>query len=320
MALESNISIGEVDKSTLQLCNFMGGYTSVVVVVGVIMNMCVIIGILRFFKRMDPYLMLVLSQGFCDLLSPLVAYPLSLASSFACTWLFGDGWCYYYGFVTSFAGYTSIFNLTAFAVERYVTFKFPLKRERVLSKRNMIIMISLVWIAGFVWAALPLMGISAYVKEGIGTMCSVRWHSDDSSDFYYSLSLIICAYLLPVFIILMCYKSFLGIIYSIMPRSRILGNPELQTENTSVERQQTFIVIFMVLWYNIAWLPYALVCFISVIGYPNLISLQAACIPGVFAKTSNIINPIIYCFICKQFRSTIFGKNKIAVSEKSENL
>nr|AGB67504.1 c-like opsin [Tripedalia cystophora] len=315
-----NTSLKESDSSQQygKFCIFMGSYIGCVVVIGAIMNSVVIFGLLRFRRDVDLSSSFIISQAFCDIICPLFAYPLSASSGFNCSWLYGYYGCQYYGFVTSYAGYASIFNLAVLSVERFVTLNYPLSRERMINRQNVTLAIVTLHTTAAVWAIIPWFGVSAYIPEGVGTMCSVQWHSDDDSTFLYSIFLIVGAYILPMMIIIYVYGRFLHEIYLLFPRASSFNNQEISQSAREIERQQTLLVFLMVMGYNLAWFPYALVCFISVIGYPEIISPVAASFPAVFAKTSNIVNPIIYCLLNKQFRTLLFRATRVSPGEEGQ--
>lgn len=61
-----------------------------------------------------------------------------------------------------------------------------------------------------------------------------------------------------------------------------------------------FMVITTVLCYLICWMPYGVVAMMATFGRPGLISPVASVIPSILAKTSTVINPVIYILMNKQ--------------------
>lgn len=66
------------------------------------------------------------------------------------------------------------------------------------------------------------------------------------------------------------------------------------------EQRVLFMVVIMVICYLLCWLPYGIMALLATFGPPGLVSPEASIIPSVLAKTSTVINPVIYVFMNKQ--------------------
>lgn len=66
------------------------------------------------------------------------------------------------------------------------------------------------------------------------------------------------------------------------------------------EQRVLFMVVTMVVCYLLCWLPYGIMALMATFGRPGLITPAASIVPSVLAKTSTVINPIIYIFMNKQ--------------------
>lgn len=58
----------------------------------------------------------------------------------------------------------------------------------------------------------------------------------------------------------------------------------------------------MVICYLLCWLPYGIMALLATFGPPGLVTPVASIVPSVLAKTSTVINPVIYVFMNKQVR------------------
>ncbi|KAI4899934.1 hypothetical protein NFI96_014532 [Prochilodus magdalenae] len=74
-------------------------------------------------------------------------------------------------------------------------------------------------------------------------------------------------------------------------------NPSLGRKR---EHRVLLMVIVMVVCYLLCWLPYGIMALLTTFGDPGLISAEASIVPSLLAKTSTVINPIIYIFMNKQ--------------------
>lgn len=68
------------------------------------------------------------------------------------------------------------------------------------------------------------------------------------------------------------------------------------------EQRVLFMVVIMVVCYLLCWLPYGVVALLATFGPPGLLTPEASIIPSILAKSSTVINPVIYVFMNKQVR------------------
>lgn len=52
--------------------------------------------------------------------------------------------------------------------------------------------------------------------------------------------------------------------------------------------------------YLLCWMPYGVVAMMATFGPPNIISPVASVVPSLLAKSSTVINPLIYILMNKQ--------------------
>ncbi len=95
--------------------------------------------------------------------------------------------------------------------------------------------------------------------------------------------------------------------------------------NTAVSRKREqrvlFMVVTMVVCYLLCWLPYGVMALLATFGRPGLVTPAASIIPSLLAKTSTVINPIIYIFMNKQVganRKTVLTVNQSVYKDASE--
>lgn len=69
-------------------------------------------------------------------------------------------------------------------------------------------------------------------------------------------------------------------------------------------RRREYHILFMVLTtaacYLLCWMPYGVVAMMATFGPPNIISPVASVVPSLLAKSSTVINPLIYILMNKQ--------------------
>lgn len=69
------------------------------------------------------------------------------------------------------------------------------------------------------------------------------------------------------------------------------------------EQRVLLLVVTMVVCYLLCWLPYGIMALVVTFGEPGLVTPEASIVPSLLAKTSTVINPIIYIFMNKQVRA-----------------
>uniref|UniRef100_A0A8C8DXR2 G-protein coupled receptors family 1 profile domain-containing protein n=1 Tax=Oryzias sinensis TaxID=183150 RepID=A0A8C8DXR2_9TELE len=86
-------------------------------------------------------------------------------------------------------------------------------------------------------------------------------------------------------------------------------------------------ILFMVLTtaacYLLCWMPYGVVAMMATFGPPNIISPVASVVPSLLAKSSTVINPLIYILMNKQVRKLmdgVFVKMKQRTLDKNKSI
>ncbi|XP_027020403.1 teleost multiple tissue opsin 2b isoform X2 [Tachysurus fulvidraco] len=138
----------------------------------------------------------------------------------------------------------------------------------------------------------PLLGWSSYGLEGAGTSCSVTWTDNSSKSHSYIICLLIFCLGLPVLVMVYSYGRLL---YAVKQLGKIRKTARRRDYHLLI------MVITTVVCYLLCWTPYSVVAIMATFGPPGIITPVASIIPSVLAKSSTVINPIIYIFMNKQF-------------------
>ncbi|KAI3366237.1 hypothetical protein L3Q82_010052 [Scortum barcoo] len=144
-----------------------------------------------------------------------------------------------------------------------------------------------------VWTVPPLLGWSSYGLEGAGTSCSVTWTERSLGSHSYIICLFVFCLGLPVLVMVYCYGRLL---HAVKQVGRIR-----RTAARHREFHILFMVITTVVCYLLCWMPYGIVAMMATFGRPGLISPVASIVPSILAKSSTVINPVIYILMNKQF-------------------
>ncbi|XP_059184170.1 opsin-3-like [Centropristis striata] len=269
----------------------MSVFLGSIMVFGFLNNLLVLVLFCRFKTLRTPVNMLLLNISVSDMLVCVCGTTLSFASSLRCRWLYGRSGCMWYGFVNSCFGIVSLVSLAVLSYERYST--LMVYNKRVSDYRKPLLAVGGSWLYSVVWTVPPLLGWSSYSLEGAGTSCSVTWTQRSSGSHSYVVCLFVFCLGVPVLAMMYCYGRLL---YAVKQVGRI---------RRTAARRREFHILFMVITtvacYLLCWMPYGVVAMMATFGRPGVISPIAAIIPSILAKSSTVINPVIYILMNKQF-------------------
>lgn len=262
-----------------------------IMVFGFLNNLLVLVLFCRFKSLRTPVNMLLLNISVSDMLVCACGTTLSFASSLHSRWLYGRRGCMWYGFVNSCFGIVSLISLSILSYDRYSTLMVYNKRSA--DYRKPLLAVGGSWLYSVIWTVPPLLGWSSYGLEGAGTSCSVSWTEKSARSHAYIICLFVFCLGLPVLVMVYCYSRLL---YAVKQVGRI--------RRTAARRREfhiLFMVITTVVCYLICWMPYGVVAMMATFGRPGLVSPVASVVPSILAKTSTVINPVIYILMNKQF-------------------
>uniref|UniRef100_A0A3P8SDB5 Teleost multiple tissue opsin 2b n=1 Tax=Amphiprion percula TaxID=161767 RepID=A0A3P8SDB5_AMPPE len=253
------------------------GFVVLSVVLGFIMtfgflnNFVVLLLFCKFKKLRTPVNMLLLNISVSDMLVCLFGTTLSFASSIRGKWLLGRSGCSWYGFINSCFGIVSLISLVSSPTTATGTLTVYNKRGPDTA--------SPVLAVGGSWL-------------GAGTSCSVSWtvntaHVDMPTSLPLPLS---CLGPTP-------FGFYDGPFSS--------HHLQVGKVRKTAARRREYHILFMVLTtaacYLLCWMPYGVVAMMATFGPPNIISPVASVVPSLLAKSSTVINPLIYILMNKKF-------------------
>ena len=264
--------------------------------------------------------MFILSIAFSDLSMSLVAVPMAWAANFKKKWPFGSTGCKIHAFLVFQFGLVAITHLTAATVERYLTISKSMTSSSLLSRRQTLLVIAVLWLYTLAFSVAPLIGFSRYDKEGLGASCSIVWDTDRSADYVYFTFVFLGCFIAPVCLILACNTRLLLIIKQLR-----LGmfnyHGQISEDIRRCFRQEKRALIrfsIMVFAFLTAYGPYAVVSVIVITRGSSAVHPVVLSMTAVFAKTSCVYNSLINVFSYERlrreaFKSVFFWKNSNAV-------
>ncbi|XP_067900250.1 opsin-3 [Heterodontus francisci] len=265
-------------------------------VVGFCNNLLMLVLYCKFKRLRTPTNLFLVNISISDLLLSVFGIIFTFVSCIKGRWVWDSAACVWDGFSNSLFGISSIMSLAVLAYERYIRVVTATAIDFSWAWRA----ITYIWLYSLAWTGAPLIGWNRYSLELHRLGCSVNWDSRNPSDTLFVLLLFLGCLLVPVGIIAYCYGN---ILYTI----RMLQNvQDLQSVRIAkiltCEKKVAKMCFFMISTFLICWVPYAIVSFMLVYGYTDIITPTVTIILSLLAKSSTTYNHIIYIFMSRKYR------------------
>ncbi|XP_004547363.2 opsin 4xb [Maylandia zebra] len=256
---------------------------------------------------------LIMNLAVSDFLMAFTQSPIFFINCLYKEWVFGEMGCKMYAFCGALFGISSMINLLAISIERYLVITKPLRAIHWSSKRRTTLAILVVWLYSLAWSLAPLVGWSSYIPEGLMTSCTWDYVTYTTASRSYTMMLCCFVFFIPLGIILYCY---LLMFLSIRKTGRELERLGTQVRKSTLIQQKSIrsewkmakIAFVVIVVYVLSWSPYACVTLISWSGHANILSPYSKTVPAIIAKASTIYNPIIYAIIHNKYRMALVEK------------
>ncbi|XP_030623912.1 opsin 4xa [Chanos chanos] len=288
-------------------------FVVVIGAVGVIGNVLVIYAFFSNKKLRTPPNYFIMNLAVSDFLMAITQSPIFFVNCLYKEWVFGEMGCKIYAFCGALFGITSMINLLAISIDRYIVITKPLQAIQWSSKRRTLLIILLVWLYSLAWSLAPLLGWSSYIPEGLMTSCTWDYVTSTPANKSYTLMLCCFVFFIPLGIISYCYFFMFLAIRSTSRDVEKLGSHVrkttlIQQQSIKTEWKLAKIAFVVIIVFVLSWSPYACVTLIAWAGYSNILSPYSKAVPAVIAKASAIYNPFIYAIIHSKYRDTLAEK------------
>ncbi|KAB0345263.1 hypothetical protein FD755_012475 [Muntiacus reevesi] len=289
---------------------------------GTPLNATVLVATLRYRKLRQPlnYILVNVSLGgfiYC-IFSVFIVFINSCYGYF----VFGRHVCALEAFLGCAAGLVIGWSLAFLAFERYIIICKPFGNFRFSSKHALIVVVA-TWIIGVGVSIPPFFGWSRFLPEGLQCSCGPDWYTVGTKYYseYYTWFLFIFCYIVPLSLICFSYSQLLGALRAVAAQQQESASTQ------KAEREVSHMVVVMVGSFCLCYTPYAALAMYIVNNRNHGVDLRLVTIPAFFSKSACVYNPIIYCFMNKQFRACIMemvcGKpmtdeSEVSSSQKTE--
>uniref|UniRef100_A0A8C7DKB2 Teleost multiple tissue opsin 3a n=1 Tax=Oncorhynchus kisutch TaxID=8019 RepID=A0A8C7DKB2_ONCKI len=260
--LSTNVSVRDTLVPQDTLDLSRQGHTVVAVCLGLIL-------VLGLFNNL---LVLFIFAKFRSLWTPINIILLNISVSDILVCMCGIPFSFAASFANSLFEIVSLVSLSILSYERYATVQRSTQAD-VSDFRKAWLCVWGSWLYSLLWTLPPFMGWSSNGLEGDGTSCSVQWTQRSPASVSYVVCLFIFCLLLPLMIMVYSYG---GILVSIRGVAKI--------NLLSAQRREQHILLMV----------------LSMVSC--LVTPVASVVPAVLAKSSTVINPVIYVLFNNQVR------------------
>ncbi|XP_043829037.1 neuropeptide FF receptor 2 [Dromiciops gliroides] len=259
----------------------------------------------------------ILNLAISDLLIGIFCMPTTLLDNIIAGWPFGSTVCKISGMVQGISVASSVFTLVAIAGDRFRCIVYPFKQKLTMQAALGIIVI--IWTLAITIispsAAMLHVQEEKHYRVRLSSpnetsslyWCREDWPSQEMKKIYTTV-LFANIYLVPLFILLLMYGR-IGISLSTTARPLRVKKTQEKSHMVSKKKQRVIKMLLIVaLLFMLSWLPLWTLMMLS--DYSNLSAYQLQVIniyvypfAHWLAFCNSSINPIIYGFFNKKFRS-----------------
>ncbi|XP_075583874.1 LOW QUALITY PROTEIN: short-wave-sensitive opsin 1 [Pelecanus crispus] len=271
-----------------------------VFVVGTPLNAVVLVVTVKYKKLRQPLNYILVNISFSGFVSCVFSVFTVFVSSSQGYFVFGKHMCSLEGFVGATGGLVTGWSLAFLAFERYIVICKPFGNFRFSSKHALLVVVA-TWAIGVGVAIPPFFGWSRYVPEGLQCSCGPDWYTVGTKykSEYYTWFLFIFCFIVPLSLIIFSYSQLLSALRAVAAQQQESATTQ------KAEREVSRMVVVMVGSFCLCYVPYAALAMYMVNNRDHGLDLRLVTIPAFFSKSACVYNPIIYCFMNKQFRACI---------------
>ncbi|MBN3272451.1 FPR1 protein, partial [Polyodon spathula] len=267
--------------------------------IGVPGNLFVIVIILRHIKHRSHTVVLILNLAVCDFVV-LISLPVWIYS-LADAWVFGEMFCKAMVYVIYSSMYGSVFLITLMSADRFVAIIYPFAMQDWKKKGFLLKALAVAWILAF------LFGVPAILTRRVGDVdgklqCTVQEYTSDVQEVVCLVLETLIGFVIPFSVLSICYACV----------GRRIKEMTFKTKQKS-----TMLIASVVIAFALCWFPHHIFNLMSVVSvlirksYPEVadrldeVTQTGVLVSGALAFISSSINPLLYAFAARRFRSSL---------------
>nr|AVD66334.1 G-protein coupled neuropeptide receptor [Tetranychus cinnabarinus] len=296
-------------------------------IIGIAGNIVVILTWAGRGKLRSPTTALLVSLAIADLLLLIVYVPLETLEYFAITWDVGGSVCKLSSYVKMLCGISSVLNLVAVSIERFLVIVYPIKARRLCtlstSRRGLLLVWSLAVILALPVVFTKRIHPITYYNSSTSATAYYCWDADDDWAAIIAIYQLLVMFVVPGVLMVICYFCVIqGLWVSTRTMASMTKNPatpitgSTSTNGTSNQNLQFWkglksrnfkvikMLIFVVLIFLFCWGPRLIINVVIKFGLQDynqtIYSARVTCYLLSFIHSA--LNPFIYGFMSTNFR------------------
>ncbi|KAK1161870.1 leukotriene B4 receptor 1-like [Acipenser oxyrinchus oxyrinchus] len=267
--------------------------------IGVPGNLLVIVIILRHIKHRSHTVVLILNLAVCDFVV-LVTLPVWIYS-LADSWVFGKTFCKAIVYVIYSSMYGSVLLITLMSADRFVAIIYPFALQYWKKKGVLLKVLAVIWILAF------LFGIPTILTQRVDDVdgklqCTVREYTSDMQEVVCLVLETLVGFAIPFSVLSICYACV----------GRRIKQMTFKTKQKSAS-----LIASVVIAFALCWFPHHMFNLMTVVSvlirksYPEAavrldeVAQTGVLVSGALAFISSCINPLLYAFAARRFRSSL---------------
>ncbi|CAM4579632.1 delta-type opioid receptor [Lepidochelys kempii] len=285
------------DPTSIAIAIAITALYSVVCVVGLLGNILVMYGIVRYTKMKTATNIYIFNLALADALATSTL-PFQSAKYLMETWPFGELLCKVVLSIDYYNMFTSIFTLTMMSVDRYIAVCHPVKALDFRTPAKAKIINVCIWVLSSV-IGVPIM-ILAVTKSKDGNVLCMLQFPDPAMywDTVTKICVFIFAFMVPILVITICY----GLMILRLKSVRLLSGSKEKDRNL---RRITRMVLVVVAAFIICWTPIHIFVIVWTLvdidkKNPYVVASLHFCI--ALGYTNSSLNPVLYAFLDENFK------------------
>ncbi|XP_030360155.1 delta-type opioid receptor [Strigops habroptila] len=270
---------------------------SVVCVVGLLGNVLVMYGIVRYTKMKTATNIYIFNLALADALATSTL-PFQSAKYLMETWPFGELLCKVVLSIDYYNMFTSIFTLTMMSVDRYVAVCHPVKALDFRTPAKAKIINVCIWVLSSL-IGVPIMAMAVTKSKDGMVLCTLQFPDPPIYwDTVTKICVFIFAFMVPILVITICY----GLMILRLKSVRLLSGSKEKDRNL---RRITRMVLVVVAAFIICWTPIHIFVIVWTLvdidkKNPYVVASLHFCI--ALGYTNSSLNPVLYAFLDENFK------------------
>nr|BAQ54791.1 opsin, RGR-like [Anotogaster sieboldii] len=246
----------------------------------------------------------------------LAGFPFTGPSLIYGRWIFGNGCCQLFAFLRQMFGFAQLSALMLLTIERYWLFYIITKEQtNLMTAKGCAWAISSFWALSAAFAIPPLIHWGRYACDSTRTTCELDWLMTNSSQISFNLFYLAFGVMLPTVVIFFCLWRCHQMIKSLSIDTNDFGMDSIGQYSI------TKVVMYIVLGMYLAWLPRAILVFLTMLpggeGEKDLPATLKILSP-IFVEASTMVPLIVYAMLGSHVRQTMMRMLKKRSSLKSK--